>query len=105
MKNNFTRRSSTIGRHLMHIGFKVKYCHNIFQYKRIEHVCRNIFLQTAKDIDIDIQELGFDENHVHMIVDIGIRSMPEVAKYLKGTPTIYLILIIQRIHCFYCFSI
>jgi len=68
----------------MHISFKVKYCHKIFQYERIEFVCRKIFLQTAKDLDIDIQELGFDKDHVHMIVDIGLKSMPEVAKYLKG---------------------
>ena len=84
MRNDLIRRSSSIGRHLMHVSFKVKYCHKIFKYERVESVCRNIFLQTAKDIGIDIQELGFDKDHVHMIVDIGIKSIPEVAKYLKG---------------------
>ena len=68
----------------MHVSFKVKYCHKIFKYERVEFICRNIFLRTAKEIGIDIQELGFDKDHVHMIVDIGIKSIPEVAKYLKG---------------------
>jgi REP element-mobilizing transposase RayT len=69
---------------MMHISFKVKYCHEIFRYKEVESLCRHIFLKTAKDLDIDIQELGFDRNHVHMIVDIGLKSLPEIAKYLKG---------------------
>ena len=68
----------------MHIGFKVKYCHEIFEYKEVESLCRYIFLKTAEELDIEIQELGFDKNHVHMIVDIGLKSIPEVAKYLKG---------------------
>lgn len=84
MKSNFVRRSSSIGRHLIHISFKTKYCHEIFKYKQVEDLCRHIFLQTAKDIGIDIQELGFDKNHAHMIADIGLVSVPEVAKYLKG---------------------
>jgi REP element-mobilizing transposase RayT len=33
---------------------------------------------------IDIQEIGFDKDHVHIIVDIGLYSIVEVAKKLKG---------------------
>ena len=84
MESNFVRRSSSIGRHLMHISFKVKYCHEVFEYKEVESLCRDIFLKTAEDIGIDIQELGFDKDHTHMIADIGLRSVPEVSKYLKG---------------------
>ena len=84
MRNDLTRRSSSIGRHLMHVSFKVKYCHKIFEYKEVESLCKHIFLKTAEDIGIDIQELSFDKDHAHMIVDIGLKSIPEVAKYLKG---------------------
>ena len=54
MRNDMIRRSSSIGRHMMHVSFKVKYCHKIFKYERVESVCRKIFLNTAKDLDIDI---------------------------------------------------
>jgi len=43
-----------------------------------------IFLKTAEEMKIDMQELGFDKNHVHMAVDIGLLSITEVAKKLKG---------------------
>jgi len=68
----------------MHISFKVKYCHKIFEYKQVKSLCGYIFLKVAKDIGIDIQDLGFDKDHVHMIVDIGLKSVPEIAKILKG---------------------
>jgi putative transposase len=68
----------------MHIGFKVKYCHEIFVYKQVKDLCEKIFLESAKDLDIEIIEIGFHKNHVHMIVDMGIRSIPEIAKCLKG---------------------
>ena len=28
--------------------------------------------------------MGFDSNHVHIALDLGLRSKPEVAKCLKG---------------------
>lgn len=81
------RRSSSIGRHLMHIGFKVKYCHKVFEDPLVELICKDVFHITAKELNADIQELGFDKDHVHMIVDIGLLSLPEVAKYFKGRST------------------
>ncbi len=29
-------------------------------------------------------KIGFDSNHVHMELDLGIKSKPEIAKKLKG---------------------
>jgi len=84
MENGFIRRSSSIGRHLMHISFKTKYCKKIFEYEEVESLCRLIFLKTAEEMKIDMQELGFDKDHVHMAMDIGLLSITEVAKKLKG---------------------
>jgi len=41
-------------------------------------------METAKEMKIDISEIGFDKNHAHIDIDIGLRSMPEIAKILKG---------------------
>ena len=79
------RRSSSIGRMLVHLCFKVKYCHRIFDDKRIETRCAEVFYGVARRYGLTITELGFDKDHVHMIVDIGLRSIPDVAKLLKGT--------------------
>jgi len=83
MENGFIRRSSSIGRHLMHVSFKTKYCNEIFEYEEVEKLCRYIFLKTAEEMKIDMQELGFDKNHVHMAMDVGLFSITEVAKKLK----------------------
>ena len=82
--DGFIRRISSIERHMMHISFKTKYCNKVFEYEEVESLCRYIFLKTAEEMKIDMQELGFDKNHVHMAVDIGLLSITEVAKKLKG---------------------
>jgi len=61
MENGFIRHSSSIGRHLMHVSFKTKYCKKIFEYEDVENLCRHIFLKTSEEMKIDIQELGFDK--------------------------------------------
>ena len=65
-KYNPTRYSSAVGEAWMHATFKVKYCHKIFDNK------------------LECKSIGFDSNHVHMIIDMGNYSRPEVAKMLKG---------------------
>ncbi|HIH25688.1 IS200/IS605 family transposase [Candidatus Woesearchaeota archaeon] len=68
----------------MHGMFKIKYCHKIFDDKQIRNYCEKLFQQACGKYDIEISELGFDNNHVHMLVDIGLYSRPQVAKMLKG---------------------
>jgi putative transposase len=82
--NGFISRSSSIGRHVMHIAFKVKYCRKIFEYESVRTLCEKIFRDVAQEMKIDVQEIGFDKDHVHIIVDIGLYSIVEVAKKLKG---------------------
>ncbi|MEM5799052.1 MAG: IS200/IS605 family transposase [Candidatus Aenigmatarchaeota archaeon] len=61
-----------------------KILHKIFKYEPARRLCEHIFRNVANEMKIDIQELGFDKDHVHMIVDIGLYSVIDVAKKLKG---------------------
>ena len=83
--NDLTRHSSSIGRAVFHMSFKVKYCHKIFEFRQVKQRCEEIFIEVAVAHKITITEIGFDKDHVHLVVDIGLKSIPEVAKLLKGT--------------------
>ena len=85
MKQELVRRSSSIGVLDAHLSFKIKYCHEVFEYEEIREECNKIFDEVAEKYKIDIKKKGFDENHVHMVVDIGIMKIPEIAKLFKGT--------------------
>jgi len=79
------RRSSANGRALFHFMFKVKYCHNIFDDEQVKNRCETIFRKVAQEKDFVIMEIGFDRNHVHVLIEIGVYSRPQIAKFLKGT--------------------
>ncbi len=83
-KENPVRYSSMVGEAWMHGMFKVKYCHNIFDIKEVREECSRLFDEASKRYGIVIEGKGFDSNHVHMKLDIGNYSRPEVAKMLKG---------------------
>ena len=68
----------------MHGMFKVKFCHPIFDNKEIREYLEHLFGEACEKYCIKISELGFDDNHVHMLVDLGLRTRPEIAKLLKG---------------------
>ncbi len=79
------RRSSANGRALFHFMFKAKYCHKIFDDEQVKNRCEKIFHEVSIKYDFEIAELGFDRNHVHALVEIGVYSRPQIAKFLKGT--------------------
>lgn len=66
--------------------FKVKYCHKVFDNFSYRNACHGLFLKALRKYGIRCKddELGFDDNHVHMVLDLGIKSKPEIAKELKG---------------------
>ena len=83
--NDLISYSSSIGRAVFHIGFKAKYCHKIFGIEKVRNRCREIFLDVAEKHKIPIYSIGFDDDHVHFEADIGLKSIPEIAKLFKGT--------------------
>ena len=86
MENNFIRGSSSVTRLEIHVSYKVKYCHRVFDFVEVKERCRQIFFEVAALYRIKIIEIGFDGDHVHM--DIQIRNthrMCDVDKAFKGT--------------------
>jgi putative transposase len=85
MKQNLTRYSHGVGRLYAHIRFKTKYSHKVFEKEpEFRDACEKIFYEIAKKNNIDIGIPGFDDNHIHMVVDIGLKSIPYIKKLFKG---------------------
>mgnify|MGYP003395383536 CR=1 FL=1 len=84
MKTNPTRYSSAVGEVWVMATFKIKYCHRIFDILAVRELT-DALLHEAFDIyNIKCQKLAFDSDHVHIILDIGLYSKPELAKKIKG---------------------
>jgi putative transposase len=76
--------SSSVGRNTLHLCFKAKYCHNIFEDNQVEKRCAEIFEEAAGDRRWVLREVGFDKDHVHITIDAGTNGPMDVAKTLKG---------------------
>jgi putative transposase len=77
--------SSSIGRNVLHLSFKVKYCHEIFNDIQVQKRCEEIFHEVSKKHQWVLRETGFDKDHVHVTIDAGTNGPADVAKALKGT--------------------
>ena len=84
MKTNPTRYSSAVGEVWIMMTLKARYCHNVFDKPAIREFTNSLLVQAMLLYGIRWQKLGFDSNHVHITLDLGIRSKPEIAKLLKG---------------------
>ena len=83
-KENPARFSSAVGEAWMHGMFKIKYCHAIFEDEIYREGMRTLLLEAAYNYEMPISEIGFDDNHLHFLVDICLYDRPEVAKILRG---------------------
>ena len=84
--DEFIRGSSSITRLEIHVSYKIRYCHKVFDFVEVKQRCQQIFFEVAALYRIVIKEIGFDGDHVHM--DILIRNthrMCDVDKWFKGT--------------------
>ena len=83
----FVRGSSSVFRIEAHMSFKTKYCHNVFDIMEFRDRCEELMLEAAAGTGVEITEIGFDRNHVHL--DIRwmriTLSVDRIAKKLKGT--------------------
>ena len=84
MKTNPTRYSSAVGEVWVMATFKIKYCHKIFDIQAVRELTNALLNQAFHFYNVNCQKLAFDSDHVHMIVDLGLYSKPELAKRLKG---------------------
>lgn len=65
--------------------FKAKYCRKIFRHAEVRETCEAAFREAAAKLGIEIREVGFDEDHVHLVNTLGLHGAPMIAKALKGT--------------------
>jgi REP element-mobilizing transposase RayT len=77
--------SSSVGRNVLHISFKTKYSHNVFNFPELQKRCEEIFREVSENKRWVLREIGFDKNHVHITIDAGTKGPEDVAKALKGT--------------------
>jgi putative transposase len=83
---NYIRGSSSISRIEQHVSFKVKYCHNVFDFVEFRDRCRQILFEVAEKEKLLISEMGFERNHVHMTWQMLVyHSVSGLSKSLKGT--------------------
>ena len=78
------RASSCVGNSWCHAMFKIKYCHKIFLDKEIRTFIAELFFLISTTRDMPIKTIGFDDDHVHLEVNIKLKSKPEAAKIFKG---------------------
>jgi len=83
-KINPVRYSSAVGEVWVMATFKVKYCHKIFDILGVRELCDALFNQAFQFYGVSCSKIAFDDNHLHMIIDMGLYSKPEIAKKLKG---------------------
>ena len=85
MNRDLSSFSSSLGKSRHHISFIPKYRHKIFGFERIKRVCEKSFYETAEKYGFRIIELGFDIDHLHMVVEIPPRySISQMIKLFKG---------------------
>ena len=84
MKLNPTRYSSAVGEIWVMATFKVKYCHHIFDIVAVRQLCDALLYEAFAYYNISCRKLAFDSDHVHLIIEMGLYSKPEIAKNLKG---------------------
>lgn len=84
MKSNTIRYSSANGEIWAMATFKSKYCHKIFSIPFVRKACTELFEEAMRKYNIRYEKIGFDEDHVHIMLELGLLSKPEIAKKLKG---------------------
>ena len=84
MKLNPTRYSSALGEVWIMETLKVKYCHNVFDKQAIREFTHATLVEAMFYYGIRWRKISFDSNHVHITLEMGILSKPEIAKKLKG---------------------
>jgi putative transposase len=81
---NFVSHSSSVGRLWVHLAFKVKYCHEIFEFPEIKKRCEELLREKLAQLCIECTELGIDRDHAHFVMDIALTPITKIVKALKG---------------------
>ena len=72
-------------RNLYHLVFVSKCRYNVFKNERTTGVCKDAFYEVEAKYGVKIEELEFQNDHVHMMVHIPAKlSVSYVVQLLKG---------------------
>ena len=65
--------------------FVVKYRQKAFTNDKVAKFCEHVMRQTAQSHNVEIKEIGFDKDHVHLLVTVNPTLSPaKIAHMLKG---------------------
>ncbi len=77
--------SFSFGQQTFHVCWKVKYFHRIFRFAKVKSFCGHVLQATAQFHGIEIKEIGFGEEHVHLLVSLSpSMSIARAMHLLKG---------------------
>jgi putative transposase len=83
---DYVRGSSSYTRLEIHLAFKVKYCHRVFDIPDFRKRCEQIFREVGAKEQVVIEEMGFDGDHVHMSWLMKVYHRADLlSKAFKGT--------------------
>lgn len=84
MNNDLVSYSHGQIRIWIHLSFKIKYCHNVFDIKEVREFCKNLMLEIFEGKQIECEKIGFDSNHFHAILDLALWGISDLVKVMKG---------------------
>ena len=68
----------------IHVSLKVKYCHEVFDIREFREACQEMMICIFESHNIEYDRIGFDSNHFHTIIDLGLWRISELIKVMKG---------------------
>ena len=68
----------------IHVSLKVKYCKEVFDIREFREACQEMMIQIFESHSIEYDRIGFDSNHFHTIIDLGLWKISELIKVMKG---------------------
>ena len=68
----------------IHLSLKTKYAHDVFDIREFRDACQVMMIEIFKTHNIEYDRIGFDSNHFHTIIDLGLWKISELIKMMKG---------------------
>ncbi|MBU0906743.1 MAG: IS200/IS605 family transposase [Nanoarchaeota archaeon] len=85
MKNDLVSYNHAQMRIWVHISFKVKFTHEVFDIREFREACQKQMDEIFSTYGIECDRIGFDSNHFHAIVDLARWDITTLVKIMKGT--------------------
>ena len=74
----------------IHLVFVTKYRRNVFSGEIIDRI-KEIFIETCKQMNVDLIEFGGEDDHVHLLVDVPPKiAISNLVGKLKGKSAYFL---------------